>query len=239
KLMVDGIKTVILAGGKGSRLHDVVKDIPKPMAPVMKKPFLEYIILQICRWGIKEIIISVGYKKEVIREYFADGRKWGVDIVYCVEDEPLGTAGAIRKAILSSNANRYIAMNGDSFFDIDINRLIRYHEEKKAVFTIGLVHVEDTGRFGKVLTRDNGEVFEFIEKGCNGRGNINGGIYVFERDIVDFIPEGICSLENDVLPKLVSKGLYGMETKTYFIDIGIPKEYESLFNDPQQLYGRI
>lgn len=237
--MIDSVKVVVLAGGKGTRLRGVIRDIPKPMAPVGEKPFLEYIILQIRKWGIKEIIMSVGHKKETIKDYFNDGKRWGVEIEYCEEDNPLGTGGALRKAIFSSKGKSYVVMNGDSFLDINMGRLLRYHEEKKAMFTIGLVQVEDTGRFGRVLVNKNGSILEFMEKGYRDHGIINGGIYVCERDVIDIFPQERCSLENDVLPKLVGNGLYGMKTKGYFIDIGVPEEYGYLLNNPKQLIRRV
>ncbi|RJQ13368.1 MAG: hypothetical protein C4560_14185 [Nitrospiraceae bacterium] len=229
------MKAVILAGGKGLRLREAIKDIPKPMAPVAGRPFLEYLILQLIRWDIREMILSIGYKGEVIRSYFDNGSKWGVRIEYSEETEPLGTAGALKEAAGLITDENFIAMNGDSFFNLDLKTLIGFHEKHNADATIGLVRAGDSGRYGSVKVNGSGVVAAFTEKGSAGGGEINGGIYILRRSVADSIPPGNVSFETDVLPKLAGNGLYGMASKGFFIDIGIPGDYFQLCKDHQRL----
>ena len=232
------MKTIILAGGMGKRLREVIKAVPKPMAPVGGRPFLEFLILQLLKYSIKDIVLSIGYKAESVRSYFGNGKRWGADIIYSEENEPLGTGGAIRKASELIKDDEFIAMNGDSFLDMDFNRLISCHREKEAFATIGLAYVDNTGRYGRVETGEKGEITGFTEKGFNGPGYINGGVYLFSRKVMHNVPEGNVSLEEDVFPLLLGHGLYGMDVKGFFKDIGIPEDYRSLCND-KDIFARL
>ncbi|MBI5098523.1 MAG: nucleotidyltransferase family protein [Nitrospirae bacterium] len=229
------MKAVILAGGKGTRLRDVIKDIPKPMAPVNGRPFLEYLILQLIRWNIKDVILSIGYKGEAISSYFKNGSKWGVRIEYSEETAPLGTGGALKKASGMTDDSRLVVMNGDSFLDMDFEEFIKCNAEKNATAGIGLVYAAQAGRYGKVETDETGAVVSFSEKGDGCCGYVNGGIYIFSREIIGQIPDGNVSLEKDVLPLLISQGLYGTKINGFFIDIGIPEDYLRLCNNPELL----
>lgn len=233
------MKAIILAGGKGTRLKELVNDVPKPMAAVAGKPFLEYLILQLHGAGIDEIILSIGYMKDAIRSYFHNGGNCGARISYCEEDEPLGTGGAFKKAMMPINDETVLVMNGDSFLDADLNKLASYHKGKHALATIGLASVEDMGRYGMVELNDNGEVISFMEKTPCRRGLINGGIYILNREVVDYIPDGYVSLEKDVLPFLVNRGLYGVEVKGFFVDMGVPADYLDLNKNPQRLLSAL
>jgi D-glycero-alpha-D-manno-heptose 1-phosphate guanylyltransferase len=219
------MKSIILAGGEGIRLKEVIKDIPKPMAPIYGKPFLELLISQLKKWGIKDIILSIGYKKEVIRTYFMDGKKWGVNIEYSEEDQPLGTGGAIKNAANWLDEDNFVVMNGDSILNIDFSKLISFHKNYAALATIGLAYVENTFRYGRIKTKETNEIFDFSEKGIQGKGFINGGVYVFNKEILKIIPEGKSSLEKDILSKIILQGIYGFKTNGFFIDIGIPEDY--------------
>ena len=226
---------MILAGGLGTRLHGMVNDIPKPMAPVAGKPFLEYIVSQLAKWGVEKIILSVGYKREAIEAYFEDGRKFGAHISYLREEYPLGTGGAFRKACGMVKEDNFIGMNGDSFFDIDLKRLIETHNDRKAAATVGLLRGEDGGRFGSAEMGENGLIVNFGEKTMRGNGLINGGVYVFSRKIADHIPEGKISLEKEVFPKLAGKNLYGFVNEGFFADMGTPESYLGLLKEPGRL----
>jgi NDP-sugar pyrophosphorylase family protein len=228
------MKAIILAGGKGLRLRKIIKDIPKSMAPLLDKPLLEYLILQLKGFGIKEIILSLGYKADVIRSYFKNGERLGVHIDYSVEKEPLGTGGALGKAARPIKDKYFLAMNGDTFLDLDFKDFISYHENKRAKVTLALTSVEDAGRYGQVKIKHDGEITKFMKK-RSGRGLINAGIYVFDRKIVDDIPKGVSSLEENLFPGLIGDGLYGMVLKGFFKDIGLPEDYISLREDPGPL----
>ncbi|RJQ55214.1 MAG: hypothetical protein C4526_04005 [Nitrospiraceae bacterium] len=229
------MKAIILAGGFGMRLREVIKDIPKPMAPVDGRPFLEYLVLQLAGRGVDEIIMSVGYKGDVIRACFGNGERWGIRISYSEEKEPLGTGGALKKAAGSADDGRFVVMNGDSFLNIDMDEFMNFHSKKNASATIALVQTGNAGRYGRVETDGAGAVVNFSEKGNGVEGYVNGGIYIFERDIIRHVPDGKVSLEEDVLPRFSGNGLYGMPTNGFFIDIGIPEDYLRLCDNPGPL----
>jgi NDP-sugar pyrophosphorylase family protein len=229
------MKAVVLAGGQGTRLKGIIKDIPKPMAPIGNKPFLEYIIRQLRKAAISEIVISTGYRADVIKSYFGNGEKLNVLISYSEEIEPLGTGGAIKKALKTIDDENVIVMNGDSFLEINFHKLMAFHNDHNASVTIGLMFMEDTGRYGAAQVNDKGEIISFTEKGTRRKGFINGGIYVTNRKIVDCIPDGPVSLEKDIFPLLLKRGLYGISVSGLFIDIGVPEDYLRLRDNPGNL----
>lgn len=229
------MKAIILAGGFGERLKKIIKGIPKPMAPIDGKPFLEYLIMQLARQEINEIIISIGYKGEVIKEYFGNGKKRDVQITYSEEDEPLDTGGALKKAAELINDDYFIVMNGDSFLNTNFWEIISYCKTKKAIATIGLVYLNNTNRYGKVEINKRGEIIGFFEKKTCRNGFINSGIYIFNHRILNFIPNGKHSLESEVFPSLINKRLFGKEVNGFFIDIGIPQDYLKLSKNPGQM----
>ena len=230
------MKAIILAGGMGTRLKGVIKDIPKPMAPVGGKPLLEYLFLQLKRWEITDVILSVGYKREVIKSYFGNGHQFGINICYVEENQPLGTGGALKKAISLNDDPRFIVMNGDSFFDINLSDLIMYHTSKPSITTMCLAFVKDNGRYGSVEINNDGMIVAFQKEGTNSPGFINGGIYLINHDIISYIPEGQISFEGHVLP-LIKKDnlLYGKIFDNFFLDIGIPKDYFWIDKHPEHL----
>jgi D-glycero-alpha-D-manno-heptose 1-phosphate guanylyltransferase len=221
------MKAIILAGGFGTRLKKVVTDVPKPMAPVNGRPFLEILIKRLIHFDISDIVLSVGYKQEVIRNYFADGTSIGASIAYSAEGLPLGTGGAIKAAMMAFPADRYLVMNGDSFFDHDVEELLTYHQTKKAIITLALAEVADKSRYGSVEINATGVISRFAEKGAGGPGTINAGVYVIEREIMTLFPGDVCSFENDVLQKIIGKRLFGLRQQGFFIDIGVPEDYRA------------
>lgn len=227
------MKAIILAGGAGLRLRKVIKDLPKSMAPISGRPFLEYLILQLKKWEIEEVILSIGYKGEVIKSFFGNGKKWGVEIIYCEEKQPLGTAGALRQAVNLTSDREFFSLNGDSFVDLDYNQIVAYHRQKGAVATIGLVGVNEVSRYGKVEINKDGKILRFREKSAARAGFINAGVYFFAREVIKDIPERKVSIEKEIFPRLVGRGLYGFVTKGFFVDIGVPKDYLSLCNNPK------
>lgn len=231
------MRAVILAGGKGERLRPLIKDIPKPMAAVGGRPFLECLINQLEANAIKEIILSVGYKAAVIKNYFGSGKKFGVHIRYAYEDKPLGTAGALRNIRGLKSKEDVLVLNGDSFLGCDLKQLIAFHKKMKAKATIALTVVSDTSRYGKVRLNKCGVITDFCEK-KPGRGYVNAGVYVINREVIDCVLSGFVSLENDVFPKLVGGGLYGRFLKGFFIDIGLPASYRKAVRLPRRLIPR-
>jgi len=230
------MKCIILSGGLGTRLKGVIENSPKPMAPVESKPFLEYLVLQLHAQGFQNLVFCIGYLGKQIRDYFDDGSRWGVHIHYSREPSLLGTGGAIKWAAGLIKEENFLVMNGDSFFDIDLKELVRYHLEKDAMVTMALTEVENPERYGTVELDESGRIRSFKEKSKNSRSRvINGGIYVLNRRIFDYIPEGKVSLEEEVFPKLIGKGIYGTSFKGFFIDIGVPEEYRKLRENSKAL----
>lgn len=227
------MQVLILAGGLGTRLRSVVSDRPKPMADINGKPFLEYLISNLVNNGYKDFILAVGYKKENIIDHFKDGANFKCNIEYSIENEPLGTGGAI------ANAKKLIkddilVLNGDTFFNIDFKSFEKFHNEKKSQYTLSLRRVEDVSRYGAVEFDTNGKVTGFSPKGEDSQSNyINGGIYIIGKEIIDNLEENkIISLENDIIPYIVNDGnMYGYKADDYFIDIGIPEDYKKFIED--------
>jgi len=230
------MKALILAGGLGIRLRGIVEDKPKSMAPIGDMPFLEHLILQLKRYRLEDIVLCIGYLGEQVQGYFGDGSRWDVHISYSWEKEQRGTGGAVKLAERLVKDQNFLVMNGDSFLDIDLNKLIDHHLKKDALATMALVEIEDPARYGAVEINEKGEIVSFVEKGqSSGSKLINGGIYVLNRKVFDHIPKGKVSLEKEVFHKLIGKGFYGMNVEGFFIDIGVPEDYESLRGNPQAL----
>lgn len=226
-------EAIILAGGLGTRLKAVVGDLPKPMALVNGRHFLEYLFDYLNHYEIEHVILSVGYKHEVIENHF--GKKYKeIEIDYCIEDEPLGTGGAIKKAFGLTFSKKALVFNGDTLLKMDLLRLMDFHSYKQSDFSVVLRQVEDVRRYGTVDRDENYRITSFNEKGVRvGRGMINGGIYLINKKFFEKIefPEKF-SIEKDCLEKMVgSYPFYGTICKQYFIDIGIPEDYQKAQDD--------
>jgi D-glycero-alpha-D-manno-heptose 1-phosphate guanylyltransferase len=220
------MKVIILAGGMGTRLKDVVSNVPKPMAPIAGKPFLEYLVHQLRHWGHTDIVLSVGYLKEAITEHFRDGSEWGVSIGYSEEDRPLGTGGAIKNALRLITENECMVLNGDSFCDLNFDEFTKFYYSKASSAAIALTDVQNTARYGRVVVNETGKVSSFDEKGEFGDGLVNCGVYVFPTNIFHAHPSESFSLERDVLTQLTQGALCGFVHKGTFIDIGVPEDYK-------------
>lgn len=228
------MKALILVGGRGTRLREVVNVLPKPMAPVAGKPFLEYLIIHLKQYGLRNIVLCVGYRGTQIREHFKDGRKWDVKILYSQEEVPLGTGGAVKLVENLIEEENFLVVNGDSFLDVNPNMLMNHHLSQRALLTMAMVEMNDKVRYGAITVNGQGAIVNFAEKEeMPGSKLINGGVYVFNREIFDHIPEGKVSLENDIFPSLIGKGFYGMTVRGFFIDIGLPEDYRKLQEKPQ------
>ncbi len=221
------MQAVILAGGLGTRVRNITEDkIPKVMLPINNKPFLLYILNYLKTQNIKDVVLCVGFKKEIIKDYFRDGRKYGLNLFYSEEKTPLGTAGALKNAERFISSDRFLLLNGDTLFKINLDELLRFHNSKKAKISVALKYLQNTQRYGRVEINSDNAIIQFIEKGIRKQGIINGGLYLMERDVLSLIEKFPSSLEKDVLPMLINKGLYGKVFDEYFIDIGVPEDYE-------------
>jgi NDP-sugar pyrophosphorylase family protein len=206
------------------------------MAAIAEKPFLEYLLLQLKSYGVTNIILCIGYRGEFIEEYFGHGAILGLRLSYSCESEPLSTGGALKLAEPLIKTSDFLVLNGDSFFDIDLRALIRYHQSRKARATIALAEVENTARYGSVEINAQGEITCFLEKAQKGLGLINGGVYMLSGEVLALIPRGrAVSLEREVFPRLIGHGLYGLSFRGYFVDIGVPEDYLKLQAEPGRL----
>jgi D-glycero-alpha-D-manno-heptose 1-phosphate guanylyltransferase len=221
------IPAVLLVGGMGTRLRSVLPSAPKPLASVGKHSFLELLVRQLGYQGIRHLVMCSGYLADQIEQEFGDGRAWNVSIDYSKEEQPLGTAGALKLAQQHLlEASEFLVMNGDSFLEIDFSQLVGFHREQNRLASMAVVPVEDAGRYGTVRVGPGRRVIGFTEKtGRSAPGLVNAGVYVFNQTIFDQIPEGPASLEKDVFPRILDGGIYALEQRGMFIDIGTPEDY--------------
>jgi mannose-1-phosphate guanylyltransferase len=230
------IKAVILVGGLGTRLHPLTDHIPKSVVPVLNRPFMEHTFAYLKSHGIEDIILTVNYLPEKIREYFGDGSRFGVRLVYCYEAEPMGTAGAVKNACEYLDTT-FLVMNGDVFTDLDLTDLIACHRRNGSKTTISLQWVKNPSAFGVVETDARKRVLDFIEKPPPGEETtnwINAGIYVIEPEILDYIPEKTHHMfERGLFPRIVREGepVFGYEFHGYWMDTGTLLYYRSLNHD--------
>ena len=221
--------TLILTGGLGVRLRQVVNNAPKVMASVAGRPFLWYVIEQLRKQGFVDICLAVGYLSKIIVDYFGDGSGFGVNISYSFEDKPLGTAGAIKKAA-SKLPNEFLVLNGDSYLDVSFDELISFHTVKNSLITMALTESKDTKQYGVVELGPDNEITAFREKGsfpCLSL--INAGIYVLNQRVQADIPDHVpVSFEREVLPRYVNKEFFGLRVRGFFTDIGTPASYQQI-----------
>jgi mannose-1-phosphate guanylyltransferase len=222
-------QAVILVGGEGTRLRPVTSRVPKPVAPVVERPFVAYILDNLARHGVERAIFSTGFLAEAIEAVIGDGSRYGLEVDYAVEDEPLGTAGAIANCQDKLDDGSFYVFNGDVLSDVDLSALAVSHVARGGMGTIFLTPVEDPRRYGLVELREDGAIASFLEKPGDWEGTalINAGVYVLEPEVLEMIPRGrLFSIERGVFPKLASAGsLYGYVDHGYWRDIGTPDSY--------------
>lgn len=230
-------EAVILAGGLGTRLRDLVDKIPKSMAPIGDRPFLEYQLDYLIKNKINRVVISVGYKKEIIIDHFGKKHK-SLNIVYSKEDKPLGTGGATKKAIEKIVGDLFYVLNGDTLFNVDLQRLLQFHEDKSAFVTIGLKKLSDTRDYGNIILDECFRIREFAEKKANGKF-INGGVYLLSNRVFNGLEfDDKFSIEEDFFMKYTSKyKMYGFFSDVYFIDIGTPIKYKRAETQISELFS--
>jgi len=226
------VQAVILAGGLGTRLRPAIGGLPKALAPVQGRPFLTYQLDLLKRHGITRMVLCTGYGHDAIQRYFGDGGALGVRIQYSVEEEPLGTAGALQRARPYLQGT-FLVMNGDTYFSADLSTLLASHRRGGAQATLALVKVPQMGRFGAVTLDARGFVSRFAEKRRRGAGLINAGIYVCEPGIWAHFPSRLpLSLEEDVFPILAEQRLLrGELLEGYHMDVGTPESYAQFQQD--------
>jgi D-glycero-alpha-D-manno-heptose 1-phosphate guanylyltransferase len=218
---------LILAGGLGTRLRTKFADGPKVLAPVGGRPFLSYLLNHLVVSGFREIILCVGYRAEDVERWLGNGSALGLSVNYSREDEPMGTAGALRLAYQRFAEDKaFFAMNGDSILQVPFAAMYKAHLSRRPAATVALAEMTDTSRYGSVDVDENGFVSGFREKsGERVPGLINAGIYFFEPLVMNLVPpRRSVSLEREILPQLVSRGLLAFKSDGFFIDIGVPED---------------
>ena len=225
---------IILAGGFGTRLQSVVNDLPKPMAPINGEPFLNYQLNYLKHYGIKNVILSVGYLAEKIKAYYGSNFN-GLEIDYVVEENPMGTGGGIRLALEKCTESLSFVLNGDSFFDVDLIKFYDLHIQNRSQISLALRKVNNSARYGTIEQTKENIISSFKEKsGIDHEGIINGGVYLLDKNLyLQKTPSATnFSIEKDFFEKQLSNSLIsGFEFEGYFIDIGIPEDYLKAQND--------
>jgi NDP-sugar pyrophosphorylase family protein len=222
------VTAAILAGGLGSRLRPAVTGLPKALANVGERPFLTYLFDQLVAAGVRDVVLCTGYLGDQIAKIFGESYDT-LRLDYSQESTPLGTAGALRLALPLFNSNPVLVMNGDSYCDANLREFWLWHAKRHAKATLLLSKVLDTERFGQVKVDTDGMVTDFKEKSSGqGSGWINAGIYLLSPDLLAEIPANrAVSLEREVFPNWIGRGLYGFQSETRFMDIGTPEAYAS------------
>lgn len=231
------MKAMILAAGVGSRLDPLTRNIPKPMVPIVNKPVMEHIVEKLAACGIKEIMVNLHYLGDQIKEYFGDGKKWGVNLHYSMEEQLWGDAGSVKRCEKFFDTDTFIVVGGDDLADINIKRILRFHQERKALATIALSLVEDPSEYGIALLNDRGRITRFLEK---PKGEVifsnsaNTGLYIFDRHILELIPKGVpYGFGNNLFPMLLEQKtrFYGYLTSNYWKDVGSLRQYQEAHRD--------
>jgi mannose-1-phosphate guanylyltransferase len=230
------LKAVILVGGLGTRLRPLTDAIPKPVVPVLNKPAMEHTFAYLKQYGIQDIILAMNYLPDAIKGYLGDGSRCGVRLTYCLEKEPLGTAGAV-KNLEEHLDSTFFVFNGDVFTEMNLADMLTSHRAKKAKATISLTWVDDPSAFGVVETDSNQKVQRFIEKPPLAEATthwINAGTYILEPDVLSYIPPNVPYMfERGLFPGLLKAGepVYGYPYRGFWLDMGTPWKYFSLNTD--------
>ena len=221
------IDVVILCGGFGKRLQNVVKDIPKPMAKIKRRPFLDILIDFIASYGFRRFILCTGYKADIIERYYRQ-RSDNLTIKFSREEKPLGTGGAIKNAENYIKSSPFLVANGDSFCKINLKEFVDFHFKKDAFISIAVTNTDICDDYGVITINGLQRIVEFDEKAKGYKNRlINAGVYLLQREVFSLMPKkDNFSIENDFFPKVIKKNLYAFETQESLMDIGTPERYK-------------
>lgn len=224
--MIKNIDVVILSGGQGSRLRELISDRPKPMAEIDSRPFLDILMEYVAGFGFRRFIVCTGYMSDVIRKYYS-GRDLPYEVVISNEDKPLGTGGAVKNSESLIRSSNILLMNGDSFCPLDLNGFVKFHTDKQSELSLTLVKVDDARDYGTVVIDESNRIVAFAEKKSKKSGLVNAGVYIINRSALSLIPPNtFYSLEHDLFPMLINRNFFGYITKEMFIDIGTPERFK-------------
>lgn len=225
------IDVVILCGGVGKRLRDVINDRPKVMAEINGRPFLDILINFVAGYGFRRFILCIGYMGDKIRQYY-QAKAGSMNILFSEEEELLGTGGAIKNAEPLIQSSTFLVMNGDSFCPLNLCGFVDFHFTKRALLSMVLANIEQAGDCGIIELDDSKRIITFDEKGCGKKGLVNAGVYLFDKSVLSLIPADTpYSLEYDLFPKVTAREFYGYVTRESFIDIGTPERFEKAKED--------
>ncbi len=221
---------IILAGGLGTRLRSTVPDLPKPMAPINGRPFLEHLMDNWINQGVTHFILSVGYLSEIIREHFGEQYR-NASISYAIEETPLGTGGGLLMAAYDLRES-FLVLNGDTFFEVDLDKLVQYHKIRNSEWTFSLFRTTESKRYMGVDLDEEGVIRPFSMEVVQAHYLANGGVYLMNPSVLNRLSYqrgSAASLENQILPEYRASGglVYGMECPGKFIDIGVPEDYRN------------
>jgi NDP-sugar pyrophosphorylase family protein len=221
------IDVFILCGGFGKRLRCIAKDIPKPMVKIGNQHFLDILIKYIAHFGFRRFILGIGYKADIIKNYYLKNKTSGLKILFSCENTPLDTGGAVKKAKGLIRSNPFFVLNGDSFCEFNPLRFLKFHEQKKSLISILLCQESDGNDYGRVRISEDSRILSFDEKEVKtGECLINTGIYLFDKKIFSYMPSlSSFSLERDLFPMMTEEKIYGYPKAGFFIDIGTPERY--------------
>lgn len=222
------MQALILVGGEGTRLRPLTLTMPKPVVPLVDRPFIRYMVDWLARHGVDDVVMACGFLAAGVHDVLGEGGDGGPRLRYVEEPEARGTAGAIKFAERFLD-DRFLALNGDVLTDLDLTALMALHEQRGAAATLALYPVDDPSAYGLVRREQDGEIREFLEKPSPDQidtDEISAGAYVLEKRVLDLVPEGReVSIEREVFPKLVGNGLYGRRLDGYWMDVGTPERY--------------
>jgi len=214
---------VILAGGKGTRLASIIQDVPKVMAPVNGRPFLEYVLDHLARFDVERVVLATGFMSEAVSAHFGSSYK-GMELLYSVETNPLGTGGALKKAAAFCRGDNFFALNGDTLFEVDLADMLTFHLIHTCALTLAVKPMSNFERYGSVVI-DSGRVKAFREKKHTDYGFVNGGVYIIKRELIYSTAREVFSFEKEMLESAAFP-VGAFISDTYFIDIGVPEDYE-------------
>lgn len=227
------MKVVLLAGGLGAKVQHLVPDKAKPMADICGRPFLWYLIQQLKKQKLTDLVVCLHYLPDSVISFLRDGKESGLSIKYSIESKLMGTGGALKQAesLLKVTKEPFFVINGDTYLELDYHAMAVFHKKKAGIGTIALSQVTDIAEYGLIKTEEDAKITLFGEKLRNLHipGQINGGVYVLEPEILDLIaPNEPTSLEKEVFPSLLylDRALYGYKTEGLFVDIGLPEQLE-------------
>lgn len=238
---MSGLTAVVLVGGQGTRLRPLTENLPKPMLPVLNRPFLEYLLGRLREADVERVILAMGYQPDPLIKHFGVGSHFGLHIEYAIEEEPLGTSGAVR-ALLPELTETFLVLNGDVISSVDIKTMVARHIEQREYGTLAVHTVDDPSAYGLVVTDGEGYVTQFLEKPNGPRfpaRTINSGVYVLEPETLKFVSDGFSMFERDLFPTILMAGiqLQTFQWEGYFSDMGTPESYLALQRD--MLEGRV